>query len=164
MPLTLTKLFTQDQMITIHWLRRLKKLSNVKNEYGIKCNFLVSKLNNMMICSSTTRKSIFLNWKGSITILRGQILDPSDRNCYRKQTPDPIYLVLFQNIAHVTKETYKTETKLYIKNINNIISHLRANSDITITFPKLDRYSLTLWVYSDPSYASNTEKAFNLAI
>lgn len=65
-------------------------------------------------------------------------------------------------LAQVTQETYKTETKVYFKNINNIIIHLTANSYITLKFAKLDRESLKLRVYSDASYASNTEKSSQL--
>lgn len=55
----------------------------------------------------------------------------------------------------------KKSTK-FIKDINDIAKHLRNYPEVCLKFSKLDKCNLHLLVYSDASFATNTDKLSQL--
>jgi hypothetical protein len=59
--------------------------------------------------------------------------------------------------AQVNEDTFKDDPKTHIKRLNAVVNHLRKTIHQVLKFPKLDRKNLSLRVYSDASYANNSD-------
>ena len=57
--------------------------------------------------------------------------------------------------TQVTEEMFGNEQDKLIKSLNTIVRHLKKTLGLTLKYPKLDMDSLSLYVYSDASYANN---------
>ena len=64
--------------------------------------------------------------------------------------------------AQVTKSQYTTGPKLQIRHINRTIRRLMKETHLPLRYPKLDDRQLQIRVYSDASYASNSDSSFQL--
>jgi hypothetical protein len=64
--------------------------------------------------------------------------------------------------AQINENTFQTDPRLYTKKLNAIVLHLKKTVDRVLKFPKLDLSTLYLRVYSDASYASNSDGSSQL--
>jgi hypothetical protein len=58
--------------------------------------------------------------------------------------------------SSVTAEKFKTRD---VRDINNVVHHLRSTADIRLLFPKLDAESLHLLVYTDAAFGIRDDKS-----
>ncbi len=65
-------------------------------------------------------------------------------------------------LTQVTEDVFNTDRSTYVKKINAIVKHLKTNPDVTLKYPKLDKESLQLTVYSDASFATNKDLSSQL--
>ena len=65
-------------------------------------------------------------------------------------------------LAQVTEEIYLEEREKHIKKLNSVVSHLEKNPKFILRYPKLDKDSLHISVYSNASYCSNTDGSSQL--
>ena len=59
--------------------------------------------------------------------------------------------------AQVNEDAFNDDPKTHIKRLNAVVNHLRKTMNRVLKFPKLDRNNLSLRVYSDASYANNSD-------
>ena len=64
--------------------------------------------------------------------------------------------------AQVTEEQFTADKKEYIRYLNAILKRLRKVPHLPLRYPRLDKNSLHLQVYTDASYATNTDKSSQL--
>lgn len=64
--------------------------------------------------------------------------------------------------VQVTEKQFSAAPGACVKALNAIHKHLRTVPDLPLRFPKLDRKTLQLRVYSDASFASNTDGSSHL--
>lgn len=64
--------------------------------------------------------------------------------------------------TQVTNEKYVTNPSKYVKILNRTLRYIRRSIGLKLKYPKLDKDSLRLQVYSDASYATNADNSSQL--
>ena len=59
--------------------------------------------------------------------------------------------------AQLTEPKFNEDTRLHIKSLNAIVTHLHSNEPVLLKFPKLDMNTIWIQVYSDASFATNKD-------
>ena len=75
-------------------------------------------------------------------------------------TPDISFSIA--QAAQVTESQYNTDSKLQIRYINRTIKRLRKEPYLPLKYPKLDDTQLQIRVYSEASYANNSDSSSQL--
>ena len=65
-------------------------------------------------------------------------------------------------LAQVTELQFEEERDKHTKKLNSVITHLENFPDFMLRFPKLDKDSLSISVYSDASFCNNQDGSSQL--
>jgi hypothetical protein len=74
--------------------------------------------------------------------------------------PDIAYEVArVARFSQVTEQQYICQTETYVNDLNSVIDRLHASANLGITFPDIDPQTAFLCIYSDSSYANNSDQS-----
>jgi hypothetical protein len=71
--------------------------------------------------------------------------------------PDIPYEVA--RFSQVTEQQYICQPYTYVNELNSVIDLLHASANLGITFPDIDPQTAFLCIYSDASYANNSDQS-----
>ena len=65
-------------------------------------------------------------------------------------------------LTQVTEARFHTDAKKYVTDVDTVVKHLQKTPYFVLRYPKLDKDSIRLQIYSDASYASNYDASSKL--
>lgn len=135
----------------------LQRNSNAKNQYGIACVLLHFKLKVQNLDSTSIRKDTYKKLKSispdsNFTVFRSLLA----KLVWTQQSrPDITFYVAI--LRQVTEKQYLEKPKLYVKAVTKILDYVQKRLDLILLYPRLNMNKFNLRIYSDASFAENTD-------